>query len=295
MNIRLRQLRAFVELAQTQSFTLAAQNLFISQSALSSLIKQMESNLGLQLFDRSTRYVKLSTVGEDLYPHIQQILVDLESVLEAAANLKALKKGIVRVAAPQLLASTMLVPIIASFRELHPAIHVQLMDCGVEQVELKVLAGEVDLGIGPERDWHADLQSELLFERAFCAVIPPEHALAHRPYLSWQELDHYPLILLQGQFTKQLFGDLSGTDYSPEFHLRPNSQVQFMSTALSMVHSGLGLSLCLPYARPLVDAYGLKMIDLQPAVRRKFYTYQRQARALSPAAEQFKQHLQQCI
>lgn len=68
MNISLRQLRAFVELAKTQSFTVAAQNLFITQSALSSLIKQMERSLGLQLFDRSTRRVQLSDVGKDLYP-----------------------------------------------------------------------------------------------------------------------------------------------------------------------------------------------------------------------------------
>lgn len=93
MKIRLRQLRAFVELAKTQNFTQAAQNLFITQSALSSLIKQMEVNLGLQLFDRSTRNVQLTDVGQDLYPYIDQILQDLANVLEEAANLKALKKA----------------------------------------------------------------------------------------------------------------------------------------------------------------------------------------------------------
>ena len=94
MNISLRQLRAFVELAKTESFTVAAQNLFITQSALSSLIKQMELSLGLQLFDRSTRHVHLSDIGKDLHPLIDKILLDLGSVLDEAANLKALKKGL---------------------------------------------------------------------------------------------------------------------------------------------------------------------------------------------------------
>lgn len=291
MKIRLRQLRAFVELAKTQSFTEAAQNLFITQSALSSLIKQMELNLGLQLFDRSTRNVKLSDVGQDLYPYIDQILIDLGNVLEEAANLKALKKGMVRIAAPQLLACTILPQCIAEFQQRYPEIQVQLIDCGVEQVETKVLSNEVDLGISPERDHHPDIGPTLLFESAFCVVTPKEHPFNQRTHITWQCLQDQPLILLQGQFTKRLSGDLDSTEFGPEFNLRPTSQVNFMSTALSMVNSGLGFTICLPYAHSLVDVYGLKMQELYPAVYRRFYTYERQGRALAPAAEQFKLHL----
>lgn len=295
MKIRLRQLRAFVELAKTQSFTQAAQNLFITQSALSSLIKQMELNLGLQLFDRSTRNVKLSDVGQDLYPYIDQILIDLSNVLDEAANLKALKKGTVRIAAPQLLACTILPECIAEFQQSYPDIHVQLIDCGVEQVETKVLSNEVDLGISPERDHHADIETTLLFESAFCVVSPKNFSFDHSQPITWQCLENQPLILLQGQFTKRLSGDLDSTEFGPEFHLRPTAQVNFMSTALSMVNSGLGFTICLPYARSLVDVYGLTMQELSPAVYRRFYTYERHGRTLAPAVEQFKQHLMQAL
>jgi len=292
MNIRLRQLQAFVELAKTQSFTLAAQNLFITQSALSSLIKQMETNLGLQLFDRSTRRVELSAVGHDLYPHISQILLDLEQVLDEAANLKSLKTGVVRIAAPQLLSCTVMPPLIQSFQTQHPQVEIQLVDCGVEQVANKVLANEVDIGIGPERDLHDDIQANLFFDSAFCAVIPPCHPLNEKKQIRWQDLKNEPLILLQGHFTQRLFGDLTQPDHGLDVQLRPTTQVSFMSTALSMVHSGLGLAICLPYARPLVTLYGLNMHVLhEPQIFRRFYIFQRAARALAPAVGQFKAHL----
>lgn len=292
MNISLRQLRAFVELAQTESFTLAAQQLFISQSALSSLIKQMELSLGLQLFDRSTRRVQLSDVGQDLYPLVHKILVDLGGVLDEAANLKALKKGMVRVAAPQLLSSTVLPQVMAQFQQQHPDIEVQLHDCGVEQVANKVLAGEVDFGIGPERDSSVDIQLTLLFDSPFNVVLPPQHPLHHKDRITWHCLEDQPLILLQGQFTKHLSGDLSNTEYGLALNLRPAHLVSFMSTALSMVNAGLGLTVCMPYAKSLVSLYGLEMRTVHgPKVYRRFYSYARHGRTLSPAAEQFKQQL----
>lgn len=294
MNISLRQLRAFVELAQTESFTLAAQNLFITQSALSSLIKQMELSLGLQLFDRSTRRVQLSLVGQDLYPLVDKILLDLGSVLDEAANIKALKKGLVRVAAPQLLSSTVLPEVIAQFQQKHEAIEVQLHDCGVEQVANKVLTGEVDFGIGPERDSSADINAILLFESPFHVVLPPNHPLLQQTVISWACLENQSLILLQGQFTKRLSGDLDNMGSKPELNLRPVHLVNFMSTALSMVNSGLGVTVCMPYASPLVDLYGLTMRPLHsPAIYRRFYNYERMGRTLSPAADQFKQFLLQ--
>ncbi len=70
MNVTLRQLRAFVAVADTGSFTLAAERLFITQSALSGLIKELESTLDLRLFDRSTRRLRLSDTGRELYPQI---------------------------------------------------------------------------------------------------------------------------------------------------------------------------------------------------------------------------------
>ncbi|MDO4682423.1 MAG: LysR family transcriptional regulator [Lautropia sp.] len=290
MNVTLRQLRAFITLARTGSFTQAAEHLHVTQSALSGLIKELEQALGIRLFDRSTRHTQLSDVGSDIYPLIEQILSELDGVLTEVSNLKALKKGVVRVAAPQLMASTLLPEVIAGFRQLFPDIEIRLLDCAVEGVTTRVLSGDVDIGVGPERELHSDLDSTLLFELPFHVVLPAGHALASRDLIPWAELARLPLITLQGQFTERLSLDLNAA--IRELDITPATTVTFMSTALGMVAAGLGVTICMPYAESLVRLYGLTMRPLtSPDVRRRFHLFTRAGRSLSPAAEQFYRHL----
>jgi DNA-binding transcriptional LysR family regulator len=290
MNITLRQLRAFIAVAATGSFTLAAERLFITQSALSGLIKELEGSLGLRLVDRSTRRIQLSDTGLALYPLIEKILHDLDGVLDEVANLKALKKGTVRVAAPQLMACTLLPEVIAAYGAEHPDIRIRLVDCAVESVVSRVFSGEVDFGVGPERDPNSDIDATPLFELPFVAVFPPGHPLAAHTTVTWADLEAYPLIALQGQFTERLSLDLR--EGVRDKSLNPTTMVAFMSTALSMVSTGLGVTVCIPYAASLVRLYGLEMRPLiDPVVTRRFYTFSRNARSLSPASQSFRDYL----
>ncbi|TAH40952.1 MAG: LysR family transcriptional regulator [Betaproteobacteria bacterium] len=290
MNITLRQLRAFIAVARTGSFTLAAESLFVTQSALSGLIKELEQSLGVRLFDRSTRRIQLSDVGRGIYPLIDKILLDLDGVLDEVANLKALKTGVVRVAAPQLMACTLLPEVIAAFGKDFPNVHIRLIDCAVESVASRVFSGEVDFGVGPERDPNSDIDAMPLFELPFHAVFPPGHALAARERIQWGDLVDYPLITLQGQFTERLSVDLHNA--MRELDLDPNTTVTFMSTALSMVAAGLGVTICIPYAASLVRLYRLEMRPLiAPEVTRRFYVFTRNGRSLTPAAEALRAYL----
>lgn len=290
MNITLRQLRAFVAVARTSSFTLAAERLFVTQSALSGLIKELEQSLGVRLFHRSTRRIELSDVGRGIYPLIDKILLDLDRVIDEVTNLKALKKGLVRVAAPQLMACTLLPEVIASFHAAFPDVEIRLVDCAVESVVSRVFSGEVDLGVGPERDPNSDIEATLLFELPFHAVFPPSHALSALDQVRWADLVDYPLITLQGQFTERLSIDLHHA--MREFDLAPQTTVTFMSTALSMVAAGLGVTICIPYALSLVRLYGLEMRPMiAPEVTRRFYVFTRAGRSLSPAADRFRTYL----
>jgi DNA-binding transcriptional LysR family regulator len=286
MNITLRQLRAFLAVARTGSFTLAAESLFITQSALSGLIKELEQSLGVRLFDRSTRRIQLSDIGRGIYPLIDKILLDLDGVLDEVANLKALKKGVVRVAAPQLMACTLLPDVIAAYGKDFPDVQIRLIDCAVESVASRVFSGEVDFGVGPERDPNSDIDATPLFELPFHAVFPPGHALGAKPRLQWADLADHPLITLQGQFTERLSVDLHNA--MRELDLKPSTTVTFMSTALSMVAAGLGVTICIPYAASLVRLYRLEMRPLiAPEVTRRFYVFTRNGRSLSPAAQSF--------
>ena len=294
MNPSLRQMRALVALAKTGSFTLAADHLSVTQSALSGQIKELEQMLGVRVVERTTRKTQLSELGRELYPLFDKMLNDLDRAMADIASRKALKQGSVRVAAPQMLSCTLLPEVIAAYRARYPEIQVRLADSPVEQVSARVFSGEADFGIGPERDATAEIEAQPLFEMPFVVVYPPGHELEQRKRITWADVGRYPFISLQGQFTERLLRDVHVS--FRELSLSPYNEVTFMTTALAMVHAGLGVTVCLPYAEKMVQLYGLRMRPLEaPALTRRFFVYTRNARALSPAAESFVIFLQEFV
>ncbi|WP_411828432.1 LysR substrate-binding domain-containing protein [Melaminivora jejuensis] len=122
--------------------------------------------------------------------------------------------------------------------------------------------------------------------------LPPGHPLARRRRLLWSDLSGQPMITLQGQFTELLVSDVG--EAARDLNKEAFTQVTFMTTALALVRAGLGLTLCMPYARTLVEQYGLVMRPVgEPVVERSFWIFTRRARSLSPAAQGFLEFLQQ--
>ena len=294
MNVTLRQLRAFVALAHTGSFTEAAASVHVTQSALSGLIKELELALGTQLVHRSTRRVSLSDAGHEFYPMVARMLQDLDGALDTLSDLKALKRGLVRIAAPQLMSASVLPEVIAGFKQQYPDIEVRLLDCMVEQVLAKVQGAEVDLGVGPERESSADLQAQTLFEIPFVVVFRPDHPLAQKTRVTWDEALQFPVVALKGEFTHRLRADLHGSLHDAA--LNPANEVGFMTTAFAMVSAGLGVTTCLPYASNLIRLHQLQSRPLvDPVVHRKFLLFTRRDRPLSPAAQRFSEYLQEHV
>lgn len=286
MNPTLRQMRAFMALVRTGSFTLAAETMHVTQAALSGLIKELEATLGVRVVDRSTRKIALTDVGKELYPLFSKMIDDLDGALLDIANHTQLKKGVVRIAAPQLMSCTLLPQVLAAYRAAYPDIQLRLVDCAVENVTARVLSGEVDFGIGPERDQGAQIDAAELFEMPFVMVFPQGHPLEERERVTWSDLADYPFISLQGQFTERLLSDMHSA--LRDVPLNPANEVTFMTTALAMVSAGLGVTVCLPYAAPLVHLHRLHMRQLyEPQLTRRFFVYTRENRSPSPAAESF--------
>ena len=286
MNPTLRQMRALVAVAKTGSFTLAADFLHVTQAALSGLIKELEQTLGVRVVDRSTRRVSLTEFGRELAPLFGKMIDDLDGALTDISNHTKLRKGVVRLAAPQLMACTFVPEVIAAYRAATPGIEVRLVDCAVEDVAARVRSGEVDVGIGPERDAVAQVDATLLLEMPFVLACPPGHALALRERVTWTDLADYPFIALQGPFTERLLADLHA--HLGSVTLAPANEVSFMTTALAMVAAGLGITACLPYAGPLVRLHQLQMrLLVEPTITRRVLVYTRAQRALTPASESF--------
>ena len=296
MNISIRQLTAFVSVADNGSFTRASEQMHLTQSAVSGLIKELESSLGIVLFDRTTRQLSLSVVGHHLLPQARRILNEMQLFENEASSLTSLAQGQVRLAVSQFAASSM-PAVIAQFAKVHPDISVSLLDCSAENVLEHIQNIEVDLGVGTERGFmesEDDISADLLYQLPFCVVMPDRHALAQKSEVVWQDLVDIPLITLQGPFIEQVTAEL---DESIANHIQQaRYKVNFMSTALEMTRQGFGITLCLPYMPEVIDwvsANGLQMRPLaQPVKMRRFFIYQRSSRALSPASIAFKQFLQ---
>lgn len=296
MNISIRQLTAFVSVADNGSFTRASEQMHLTQSAVSGLIKELESSLGIVLFDRTTRQLSLSVVGHHLLPQARRILNEMQLFENEASSLTSLAQGQVRLAVSQFAASSM-PAVIAQFAKAYPDISVSLLDCSAENVLEHIQNIEVDLGVGTERGFTEpddDISADLLYQLPFCVVMPDNHALAQKSEVIWQDLVDTPLITLQGPFIEQVTAEL---DEEIASHIQQaRYKVNFMSTALEMTRQGFGITLCLPYMPEVIDwvsANGLQMRPLaQPVKMRRFFIYQRSSRALSPASIAFKQFLQ---
>ena len=296
MNISIRQLSAFISVADNGSFTRASEQVHLTQSAVSGLIKELESSLGIVLFDRTTRQLSLSVVGHHLLPQARRILNEMQLFENEASSLTSLAQGQVRLAVSQFAASSM-PAVIARFAKAYPDISVSLLDCSAENVLEHIQNIEVDLGVGTERGFTEpddDISADLLYQLPFCVVMPDNHALAQKTEVIWQDLVDTPLITLQGPFIEQVTAEL---DEEIASHIQQaRYKVNFMSTALEMTRQGFGITLCLPYMPEVIDwvsANGLQMRPLaQPVKMRRFFIYQRSSRALSPASIAFKQFLQ---
>ncbi|AMN49331.1 MULTISPECIES: LysR family transcriptional regulator [unclassified Psychrobacter] len=296
MNISIRQLTAFIKVADNGSFTRASDQMHLTQSAVSGLIKELESSLGIVLFDRTTRQLSLSVVGRHLLPQARRVLNEMQLFENEASSLMSLAQGQVRLAVSQFAASSM-PAVIAQFSKDYPDISVSLLDCSAENVLQHIQDIEVDLGVGTELGFmesEDDISADLLYELPFCVVMPDNHALAQKTEVTWQDLIDIPLITLQGPFIEQVTAEL---DETVATHIQQaRYKVNFMSTALEMTRQGFGITLCLPYMPEVIDwvsANGLQMRSLaQPVKMRRFFIYQRSSRALSPASIAFKQFLQ---
>lgn len=290
MSTTLRQLKAFVLVAEQNSFTKAAEILCLTQSALSGLIKELEQNLDVKLFDRTTRKLHLSDAGSRLLPQARRVLNEMSVLNEKVDNLKSLHQGHVRLAVSQQLSASTMPKFIAKFCELHPNIQVTLTDCSVDNVVEHIENLEADLGVAPERSYSDDLNVDVLFSSPFYLVLPPNHPFVQKDEITWADLLDEKLITLNGPFIKSLQNDLPNNISSRIFH--PDFEINFLSTALGMTRMGLGITLCLLYAAEWVELYGLVMRPInEPVVERKFLLYTHKNRSLSPAALAFKEFL----
>jgi DNA-binding transcriptional LysR family regulator len=294
MNITLRQIRAFVAVAEQGRFAGAAGRLNVTPSALSMLIRQLEQQIGARLFDRHTRLVRLTELGADFLPVARKTLADLEAALAQTREKSELRRGRVSVATSTVLAATLMPWAMRKFLAAHPGVTVVLKDVVEQEIRQRVRVGEVDLGIGTALEPDAEIEEVPLLEDRLVALLPAGHALAAKRVVSWRELAEQPLILLgAGSPLRRLVEQaLAANDIA----LAPAHEVSFSSTAISMVAVGLGVAALPVNARQVSPKVKVAMRPLvRPAVSRRVCLFKRRDSSLAPAAAAFHEFMRDFV
>ncbi|UPG95037.1 LysR family transcriptional regulator [Luteibacter aegosomatissinici] len=282
MNVSLRQLRAFLAVAGHRHFRRAAEALHLTQPAVSRLIADLEAELDVRLFDRSTREVIPTEAGRYLEQALARVLDELDGVLSHARTQADPFRGRVRLAAVPTLSAGLVPAGIARCAAEAPSIEIILRDQNQAQVLDAVRGGEVDFGLTVEPATHEEFDAETILRDPFLLVCRDDHRFANGPSLAWPALSGEPLILLDHASGSRRLIDAAlarqGVDASVAI------EVGHPHTAFRMVEAGLGITitpaLSLDALRP-----GLVALDLTPEEHRNVTLLRRRARSLSPPAQ----------
>lgn len=294
MNITLKQIRAFVTVAQAGSFTAAANLLHLTQSAVSVLISELEQQLDLRLFDRTTRQVQLNDAGRDFYPVAEKVLADLQTAILSSKDLVSKKRGRVTVATTPLMASILLPKAIAQYTAIYPGVSVVVHDTLAESIQPKVLGKEADFGVGTFENFGRGLVTEPLMTDVLVLVCPAGHPLTKKPRVGWADLAGHAFVALTVDNSVGRLIRTCMVDAKVEVNVV--CEVSYLATVAGMVGAGLGVAVLPSFAIPITRLYRVQVKKLvQPSIQREISILTRPGQTLSPAAESFKLHLKRHV
>ncbi|WP_321800951.1 LysR family transcriptional regulator [Caballeronia sp. J97] len=254
--MELRHLRYFVAVAEERNFTRAAERLHIAQPPLSRQIQQLEETLGVQLFERNSRPLKLTETGKFFYSHAVQLLAqtaELESMTRRVGNIeRSLSVGFV--------GSTlygMLPKIIRRFRDENATVELSLHEMSTMDQIRALKDGRIDVGFGRIRHEDANIRRVILREEQLIVALPIGHPLSlAKPVLSLRDLINETLIIFpkapRPSYADQVLSAFQDRALAP----RKIYEVRELQIALGLVAAGEGISV-VPSS-----VYGLKRDDV---------------------------------
>lgn len=230
--MELRQLEYFLAVAETGHFTRAAQEMHVSQPALSQQIKKLETELGTPLFDRLGRGVELTDAGRLLRPRAEQVLAELSDARTAVHELQGLQRGTVRIGTVQTTGEYLIPDAIARFHAAHPEVHVSVEERSAPGIEEGLATGGLDLGIGFVTDEQKALDVDPLFDERLVVIVRQDHPLADGLRQPVSALADHPLILLpEGFCTRRLIDQaFQAAGLHPSIRLEMNSIAGILQT-----------------------------------------------------------------
>ena len=233
--MELRQLKYFVKSAEYLNFSVAAKHLYITQSTLSQQIKQLEFELGFELFLRNSRHISLTEAGEEFLPFARKTIQDAEDGVQRLYDLQNVKAGKLRVGVTYSL-STVLTEGVLEFIKVYPEIKLEVCYKTVNELFVLLRENKLDFILSYKPLFDApDVDSMPLFENALAVVVSKEHPLASRKSMGLREIADLQLVLpshdLQARMMLERLVQGKGIEYSSRLELNEtNILLQMVST-----------------------------------------------------------------
>ncbi len=284
INFDLTDLRAFISIADHCSFSIAAAELHLSQSALSRRIDRLENALGVKLFERTTRKVVLTPMGREFAPKARATIFGLEESMMNMRGFAERVRGEVTISCVPSAVRYFLPPVLQSFHQQHPHIVVRIIDEGASDALASVAQSEADFGLNYIGTQEPDLDFEPVLKDPYVLACRKDHTLAKRAKVSWSELSDYDYITVTKASGNRIILDQALTDIP----LRPRwfCEVRHVLTLIGFVEAGLGVAAVPCLAMPPATHTDLVSVRLvEPAITRTIGLLRLRGRQLSPSAQ----------
>jgi len=193
--MNLNHLAVFHAVAQSGSMTLGAERLDISQPAVSKQVQELESALGLHLFDRVGRRVRLSQAGEMLADYAWRLFAMAQEAEEAMADIRTVRRGRLEIGASTTIGSYLLPGVLAEFWRRHPRVELLVQIENTEQVHRRLAGHELDLGLTEGLVEEGELDAEVFYQDELVMIAAPGHRLAGQPRVAPSAVREEPFIL----------------------------------------------------------------------------------------------------
>ena len=281
--LQIDEIIAFLRIAEKSSFKAAAEELFVSQPALSRRIERLETAIGTQLLERTTRRVSLTRAGEQFLPHAHAALEALELAVRSVSETTAQRGALVTVACVPTVASHLLPSVLKAFSAAYPNARVKMIDEGATQVLDSVVSGIADFGVSFTGAQEADIEFEGIRSEHFRLAMPRRHHLADRAAVSWYELAGESFIAVAGTSGNRALIDnaLAKASKRPAIFY----EASHVAGAMAMVRAGLGVAAVpgLAFAgNTYPDLVGIALHG--PRISRKMGLIRRKGSQLHPTA-----------
>lgn len=240
--MELRQIQYFIEVAKLEHVTEASYVLHVAQSAVSRQIFKLEAELGVDLFIRDGRKVRLTPIGKMFLGHMEQAIQVIEKAQQEIQEFLDPERGTVRIGFPSSLASHMLPMVISAFRDHYPQVHFQLQHGSYRELIDSVVKGTLNLSlIGPVPKHDKQIQGDTLFLERFVALLPASHPLAEQPSLKLSQLRNDMFVLFPAGFVLRelVIGACTAQGFEPKISFEGDD----IDAIKGLVAAGLGITL----------------------------------------------------